>query len=399
MHKGEPETAHTERRYLRIQDAPRMFRALAGVTAGTMAAWLVASIFWSRSGAYEDLLWLTCASWIASTCVMALAQLPVARAVCVGALAGCAASAAVFLPLRHPGWLAAGVAASLLAAALSIPFLTYGDISLASRSLLRAATAVVIVAWIAYLTFVRPLSTPTEAGRALAALYPCAVLVGAAATARAAHRLTYRASAKRVWLAPIALALAFRHVPVQLAKALFRLATGVAFLVIFATALLAVLPRLHEPLAERNAAQAPHRAPFDLHVQAHPAHTPSGFPLWIAAALLAILLLLLLARMAQKLAQGNTAAETPDTLQPTISQRRLDDAFRLVPTSQPVRLRMQRRLRGWHRAGRTIALGTTVRSFVRALPDELREPGDLALLQAYERARYGPDDAEGAGES
>lgn len=310
----------------------------------------------------------------------------------MGVAAGTACSAAGFLPLHRPGWLVAGIAASILAAALCLPFVTYGDIALASRTLVRTATAVVVIGWITYLIFVRPLAAPTPTGQAVATAYPGITVLFAVATARAAHRLTYGSRARRTWLASIALAVAFRDVPVRLLKAILRLSIISATFVAAGAALVALLPRFARPSALRGKQTAVNHPPLGLRPPAAAAHTSTALPALIAAAVIAVALLVALAWIARRLLRNRELPRASEAIQPLITQRPLEGVFRLVPTSEPVRVRMQQRLRAWHRAGRTIARAETVRSFVGGLPDELRDPGDPALLRAYEKIRYGPDE-------
>jgi len=378
--------------YIRLADAPLAFRALMSGSQGMMAAWAVASLFWSRSGEFGEFFWLTVSAWVSSACAAAAARRPASQAVALGIAAGTACSAACFLPLHRPGWLVAGIAASVLAAALCLPFATYGDIALASRGLVRAATAVVVIGWMTYVVFVRPLAAPTPAGQAVATAYPCLTMLAAVATARAAHRLTYGSRAERAWLVPIALAAAFRDVPVRLLKAVVRLSITTAGLVAAGAVLVAILPRIVRPRTVPGRQTEANHPPLGLRLPAAAAHTSIPMPLVLTAAAVAVALLVALAWMARRLVRNRELPRASEAIPSRITQRRLEDVFRLVPTSEPVRVRMQQRLRSWHRAGRTIARAETIRSFVGRLPDELRDPGDPALLRAYEQIRYGPDE-------
>ena len=353
---------------------------------------MLANFVWSRSGEEEELLLLTACTWASGAAVAAAAGRRAHVALALGTAAGAALSLAVFLPLHRPAWMAAGVAASALAAGLAMPFVTYGDIALASRAHVRAATAILVLAWIAYLGFVRPLSTPSPAGQVTATIYECAIVCLAAAIARAAHRLTYGSRAERVWLAPIALALAFRDVPLKLLKAALRLALTSAVLVAAGTALVALLPHLVRPGAIRGKAGVAGHPPFAPKLPASASHPSSVIPEVTMGAIAAVALLLALAWVARWLIAEREAPRSSAPVRPVISQRRLEDAFRLVPTSEPVRARMQQRLRTWHEAGHTIGRGETVRAFARTVPGELRHPGDADLLKAYEEVRYGPDE-------
>ncbi|AEJ44173.1 hypothetical protein TC41_2270 [Alicyclobacillus acidocaldarius subsp. acidocaldarius Tc-4-1] len=357
-----------------------------------MAAWAIASLFWSRSGDFGDLIWLTVSAWASSACAAAAARRPAPQAAALGAVAGAVCSAAGFVPLHRPGWLAAGIAASILAAALWLPFATYGDIALASRGLVRAATGIVVTGWVTYLVFVRPLAAPTPAGQAVATAYPCLTMLAAVATARAAHRLTYGSRLERAWFAPIALAVAFRDVPVRLLKAVVRLSITTAGLVAAGAALVAILPRIARPRAVTGRPTAANHPPLGLRQPAAAAHTAVPMPLVLTAAAVAVALLVALGWMARGLVRNRELSRTPEAVPSRITQRRIEDGFRLVPTSEPVRVRMQQRLRAWHRTGHTLARAETIRSLVGRLPDELRDPGDPALLRAYEQIRYGPDE-------
>lgn len=381
------------RSYVRLGDAPRPFRALMSGAVGMMAAWAIASCFWSRSGAFGELLWLTVCAWASSACAAAAARHSALNAVALGIAAGTGCGAVLFLPLHRFGWLLAVIAASALAAAFCLPFLTYGDIALASRTLVRSATVVVVIGWITYLVFVRPLAASTPAGQAVATAYPCVTILLAVATARAAHRLTYGSRAGRAWLAPIALAVAFRDAPVRLLKAIVRLSITTAVLITAGAGLMMLLPGVVRPRAVPGRQTAVSHPPLGAKTPVPPSHTSVPTPLVLAAAAVAVALLVALALAARRLLQTQALPGSASVaVRPTITERRLEDVFRLVPTSEPVRVRMQQRLRTWHRAGRSIDRAETIRSFVGRLPGELRDPGDPALLRAYEQIRYGPDE-------
>ncbi|MDI9260586.1 hypothetical protein [Alicyclobacillus sendaiensis] len=381
-----------KRSYIPLADAPFAFRALMSGTQGMVAAWAVANLFWGRSGPFGDLVALTMAAWMSSACAAAAARRPFPQSLAIGVAAGSAFGAACFLPLHRPGWLVAGIAASILAAALCLPFATYGDIALASRSLVRAAMAVVVIGWGTYLVFVRPLSAPTPAGQAVATVYPCVTVLAAVATARSAHRLTYGARARRAWLVPVALAVAFRDAPGRLLRAVLRLSIATAGLIAVGTALVAILPRIVPPRATPGKPNAAGHPPVTPRPPAALGHTSVPMPLVLAAAAVVAALAIALAWVALARLRSRALPPAPAAVPSRIRQRRLETAFRLLPTSHPVRIRMQHRLRAWHRAGRTIGCAETIRSLVSRLPDELRDPGDPALLVAYEESRYGPDE-------
>ncbi|WP_236011581.1 hypothetical protein [Alicyclobacillus fructus] len=392
MPRPEDERARSGRpSYMRLGDAPAAFRAWMSLAVGMTAAWMVTSVFWSRAGGIGDLALLTLCTWAAGAVVAWSARRTPAVALILGAAAGAACSVAVFGPLHRPAWLAAGLAGSALVAAMSAPFLTYGDIALASQVHVRVATAAVLLATVAYLAFVRPLSSPNSLGQAAATMYPCAIIVLAATTARAAHRLTYGSRARRAWLAALGLAVAFRDLPVEVMQAIARYALYTAGLIAVATPVIAFLPRFLHPGAFRNKGHTPNHPPGGVRMSEHAAPPHAGLPVVLISAVAAVAILVALALMTRRLV-ASPAASTEPHIRPAIVQRRLEDEFRLAPTTHPVRVRMQQRLRAWHRAGHTLARGETVRSFTDALPGALLHPDDPALVRAYERVRYGPDE-------